>query len=76
MNDYRGVARRPNVQFSDADAGASGGDPGVLPGFRVLDKTIERGEELLASYGKGFWEARGLLAARREAAGGGGGGAT
>ena len=64
VNDYRGVpgARRPNVEFSSADEG--GGQQGHPPwaersvGFRVLQKGIRKGEELLASYGKGFWKGR------------------
>ncbi len=75
MNDFRDVARRPNVKFSDADAGASGGDAPAIVGFRVMSEPIAKGEELLASYGKGFWEARGLLEQRSVSGGGGGGGA-
>ena len=64
VNDYRGVAVRANVEFSFRD------DSRTAMGFRVLGREIAKGEELLVSYGKGFWSARGLLHARAETYGG------
>lgn len=63
VNDYRGVpgAQRPNVEFSSP--GRQAGDPPWVErsvGFRVLHKGVRKGEELLASYGKGFWKGRAL----------------
>ncbi|KAL3421977.1 SET domain-containing protein [Phlyctema vagabunda] len=64
INDYRGVAQRPNAEFKEIwdpkrkekgiavwvlGAGKSGNN-----GF----KGIKKGEEILVSYGKGFWGAR------------------
>jgi hypothetical protein len=61
-NDFRGVpnAERPNIEFSQFDEGKKSGVITVL-GFRVMHKPIKRGEELLTSYGKGFWQKRGLM---------------
>ncbi|RDW75073.1 SET-containing protein [Coleophoma cylindrospora] len=64
VNDYRGVAERPNAEFMEIwdprrkergigvwvlGTGKSGNN-----GF----KGIKKGEEILISYGKGFWGAR------------------
>jgi len=55
VNDYRGVAPRPNAEFDLSlrkDSGA------VHMSIWAL-RDIGRGEEILVSYGKGFWRARG-----------------
>jgi hypothetical protein len=57
INDFRGVSKRPNAEFDnyfDKD--------GVLHmGVFSLYERIPKGQEILVSYGKGFWQARGLL---------------
>ena len=57
INDFRGVCKRPNAEFDnylDKD--------GVLHmGVFSLHERIPKGQEILVSYGKGFWQARGLL---------------
>ncbi|KAJ3205824.1 hypothetical protein HDU67_008622 [Dinochytrium kinnereticum] len=57
INDYRGVVgvKRPNVEFHlyrDLKTGE------VRMGIWALSKPIGAGEELLLSYGKGFWNSR------------------
>jgi hypothetical protein len=60
INDFRGVSKRPNAEFDnylDRD--------GVLHmGVFVLHERIPKAQEILVSYGKGFWQARGLLPER------------
>jgi hypothetical protein len=66
VNDYRGVpgAVRPNAEFCevwDARRGEKGMAVFVLPvGKKAKGKAggIARGEEILISYGKGFWGER------------------
>lgn len=53
VNDYRGIAQRQNVFFDDFE---EGDQRGLI--FRSGSKPIKAGEELLTSYGKGFWAAR------------------
>ncbi|KAF2213739.1 hypothetical protein CERZMDRAFT_96563 [Cercospora zeae-maydis SCOH1-5] len=76
-NDYRGVAERPNAEFRDcyvqvpSDKRADGVRWERRVGIFVLSagkvgnakrkRGILRGEEVLVSYGKGFWEGRQLL---------------
>lgn len=71
-NDYRGIAQRPNAEFRDCfvkvpcakRAGGTKWERRV--GIFVLSagkaglraKGIREGEEILLSYGKGFWESR------------------
>lgn len=71
-NDYRGIAERPNAEFRDCfvkvpcakRAGGTKWERRV--GIFVLSagkaglraKGIKEGEEILLSYGKGFWESR------------------
>mmetsp|Transcript_51165 Transcript_51165/g.153716 ORF Transcript_51165/g.153716 Transcript_51165/m.153716 type:complete len:253 (-) Transcript_51165:318-1076(-) len=61
-NDFRGVrgVNRPNIEFSEFEPTKTSGSIAIL-GFRVMHKPIKKGEELLASYGKGFWQGRGLI---------------
>ena len=62
INDYRGVAERPNAEFKEIWDGARkerGMGVWVLPeGKRGKGKGIRKGEEILVSYGRGFWGAR------------------
>lgn len=63
INDYRGVAERPNAEFREVWDGRSG-ERGM--GVFVLGegkktkgrKGIKKGQEILVSYGRGFWGAR------------------
>lgn len=61
-NDFRGVpgVKRPNVEFAEFEPTKTAGAISIL-GFRVMHTPIKKGEELLASYGKGFWQGRGLM---------------
>jgi hypothetical protein len=68
VNDYRGVpgAKRANAEFRDVwweDLGEKGMAVFVLPaGKRAVGRArtvgVGRGEEILVSYGKGFWGGR------------------
>ena len=62
INDYRGVAERPNAEFKEIWHGARkerGMGVWVLPeGKNGRGKGIRKGEEILVSYGRGFWGAR------------------
>lgn len=53
INDYRGVAKRPNVALQEARDRR--GNPAMAV---VALRPVGKGEELLLSYGKGFWQAR------------------
>lgn len=53
VNDYRGIGDRPNVMFDDHIVNGE-----RRMGIYVMAKDIAKGEELLVSYGKGFWKAR------------------
>lgn len=62
INDYRGVAERPNAEFKEIwDERRKERSMGVwvLPeGKSGKGKGIRKGEEILVSYGRGFWGAR------------------
>ncbi|RMD40560.1 hypothetical protein DV735_g4570, partial [Chaetothyriales sp. CBS 134920] len=84
INDYRGVADRPNAEFRDVIVLHNGGNKGGSGkkkerGVGVFvkkaskskaskrkqgskreddDVGIRKGEEILVSYGRGFWSAR------------------
>ncbi|ETR97219.1 hypothetical protein M419DRAFT_45684, partial [Trichoderma reesei RUT C-30] len=73
VNDYRGVPGRPNARFGNAfcerwgevcvGVWAVGGCSGAGGGKKGKKKKggeggIRKGEEILVSYGKGFWEER------------------
>jgi hypothetical protein len=66
MNDYRGVAAGPNAEFRDVLVDVGFGIVEKRMGIFVLStgksgkraKGIERGEEILVNYGKGFWAER------------------
>ncbi|KNC97890.1 uncharacterized protein SPPG_06881 [Spizellomyces punctatus DAOM BR117] len=59
INDFRGVAEKPNVEFETYRCEKTGE---VRVGVWVLTKKIAKGEELLVTYGKGFWKERRLIA--------------
>ncbi|KZW02027.1 hypothetical protein EXIGLDRAFT_597976, partial [Exidia glandulosa HHB12029] len=54
VNDYRGVADRPNAVFKDGRTAEGELRMSVWSGPRGVDKN----EEILVSYGKGWWAAR------------------
>jgi hypothetical protein len=57
INDYRGIAPKPNCEFRqvwDAQSGWARMEVWTIAGAGGLRK----GEEVLVSYGKGFWAAR------------------
>lgn len=62
INDYRGVGEKPNAEFKEIWATARGErGMGVFvlgEGKKKLFKGIKKGDELLVSYGRGFWGAR------------------
>ncbi|CZT07562.1 uncharacterized protein RAG0_12965 [Rhynchosporium agropyri] len=64
INDYRGVGAKPNAEFKDVwDVGRKERGMGVwvLPegkSGKGKRKGIRKGEEILVSYGRGFWDAR------------------
>lgn len=56
INDYRGIAERPLVEFD-----LYRDRKGIIK-IGVFSKCpIRKGQEILINYGKGFWKARGLL---------------
>lgn len=63
VNDYRGVGERPNAEFGTAWCERWGE---LCVGFWVLGRPgkkgrvegVRKGEEILVSYGKGFWQGR------------------
>ncbi|KAJ3177092.1 hypothetical protein HDU85_006018 [Gaertneriomyces sp. JEL0708] len=56
VNDFRGVAKQPNVAF-EVYRDTRGE---VKMGIWTLGSKVAKGEELLVSYGKGFWRERGV----------------
>jgi hypothetical protein len=64
VNDYRGIAEKPNAEFReiwDARRQERGMGVWVLPEGKAntrKGKGIRKGEEILVSYGRGFWGAR------------------
>lgn len=62
INDYRGIAEKPNAEFKevwDERRKERGMGVWVLPeGKSGKGKGIRKGEEILVSYGRGFWSAR------------------
>lgn len=65
VNDYRGVSRRPNAEFKECWDTRTGelvmGVFALLAGKACTKKSgggIRKNEEILVSYGKGFWEHR------------------
>ncbi|KAL5113785.1 hypothetical protein ACEQ8H_008321 [Pleosporales sp. CAS-2024a] len=66
INDYRGVAAAPNAEFRDIYVEGTAGKVEKRVGVFVSSagksgkraKGIARGQEILISYGKGFWNER------------------
>jgi hypothetical protein len=66
INDYRGIASGPNAEFKDTWIATATGGYERRMGVFVLSagksgkrsKGIVKGEEILVSYGKGFWKER------------------
>ncbi|KAF2848221.1 hypothetical protein T440DRAFT_173715 [Plenodomus tracheiphilus IPT5] len=66
INDYRGVSTQPNAEFRDIYCDIGGGKAEKRVGVFVLSvgksgkrtKGIGKGQEILVSYGKGFWTER------------------
>lgn len=66
INDYRGVSTAANAEFRDIFVDVGSGKVEKRVGVFVLSagksgkrtKGIARGEEILVSYGKGFWSER------------------
>ena len=55
INDYRGIREQPNAKFVDERSAETGRlEMGVWSGHQG----IKKGEEILVSYGKGWWQAR------------------
>lgn len=53
INDYRGVRDKPNAIFDDGRSSSGELQMSVWSGH-----TIKKGDEILVSYGKGWWHAR------------------
>ncbi|KAF3010610.1 hypothetical protein E8E13_003045 [Curvularia kusanoi] len=70
INDYRGISSGPNAEFRDILVDVGFGILEKRMGVFVLSagksgkraKGINRGDEILVSYGKGFWAGRQLAA--------------
>ncbi|KAG9247193.1 SET domain-containing protein [Calycina marina] len=62
INDYRGIGNRPNAEFKeiwDPRKRERGMGVWVLgEGKSGKGKAIRKGEEILVSYGRGFWDGR------------------
>ena len=66
INDYRGVADAPNAEFRDIYVDLGNGKVEKRMGVFVLSagksakraKGVQKGQEILVSYGKGFWTER------------------
>lgn len=66
INDYRGVSTGPNAEFRDTYIDLGNGKVEKRMGIFVLrvgksgknSKGISKGQEILVSYGKGFWNER------------------
>lgn len=54
INDYRGAATKPNAVFVDERSVAGELQMTVWS----CDQEIKKGDEILVSYGKGWWMAR------------------
>ncbi|KAF1949293.1 hypothetical protein CC80DRAFT_555500 [Byssothecium circinans] len=69
INDYRGISNSPNAEFRDISVDVGNGGVEKRMGVFVLSagksgkraKGIGKGEEILVSYGKGFWSERAAM---------------
>lgn len=53
INDYRGIAEKPNAIFSDTRD-----HEGELRMYIWSSQEIKKGDEILVSYGKSWWRTR------------------
>lgn len=66
INDYRGVSKGPNAEFRDVYIDLGNGKVEKRVGVFILragksgknSKGVAKGQEILVSYGKGFWNER------------------
>lgn len=59
VNDYRNISHKPNVEFRLRKVKDVNGRTAIrMSLFTLVD--VGKGEELLISYGKGFWKERQL----------------
>lgn len=61
INDYRGIEARPNAEFKQiTQPSTSGNRSRIVVGMEIwsLENGIKKGDEILVSYGKGWWDAR------------------
>lgn len=65
INDFRGIADAPNAEFRDCWVKTSRGPQKRVAVFvlsagksKKRSKGISKGQEILVSYGKGFWQER------------------
>lgn len=56
INDYRGIANKPNALFKEIRTASGEMRMSVWSG----SETIPKGKEILVSYGKSWWRARQL----------------
>ena len=65
INDYHGVAEGPNAVFEEYFVRVRGMRGGMgwegRMGVWVCGTGIQKGEEVLVSYGRGYWRARGMM---------------
>ncbi|KAK6355032.1 hypothetical protein TWF696_004158 [Orbilia brochopaga] len=57
INDYRGIAAKPNAEFKERETGIMGVYVVVNNGSKGF-KGVRKGEEILVSYGRSFWSER------------------
>jgi len=57
INDYRGVKEKANAEFRDCWVGNGRGGWERRMGIWAKEK-IGKGDEILVSYGRGFWQER------------------
>ncbi|EPS42344.1 hypothetical protein H072_3679 [Dactylellina haptotyla CBS 200.50] len=57
VNDYRGIAAKPNAEFKEREAGIMGVYVVVNNGIKGF-KGVKKGDEILLSYGRSFWNER------------------
>lgn len=61
INDYRGVEARPNAEFKQITQPSTYGNRSeIAVGMEIwsLENGVNKGDEILVSYGKGWWNAR------------------
>ncbi|KAI0050721.1 SET domain protein [Auriscalpium vulgare] len=63
VNDFRGIRAKPNAEFGERRTAAGA----LRMGVWSLSERIKKGEEIVVSYGKAWWQTRGLSDARAAA---------